>query len=814
MTKAKKTVHKNDKVELAVNGKMQGWFSLAVFILVAILVAYPVFFRGLFFSEDIFIYHIVTAVVFLLVCIDKIYRQDYAVLNTPLDWAVLSYALAFLLSLIGAIHPGEAFYGFLKALNWFMVFWVVSRVVRDYRSYTWLLNVILLAGVGVAMIGLLSATGIYKYPSAFDGKVIMSTLQYRNACAAYLAAITLLAATLGISTGNRILKPLYSLAAYLLLLVIIGTMSKGVWIVLSVFFLIFIAGVPGLKRLSALYFLFISGLAAALTAVKFIPAVTGGQTSATVSYLFIGLIVVLIGEIGWDIIIRANRRWGWQKTAAMVLVLLLVLLATLATMKVGDQSLAAKAKTTIASMNMIPSTTGFSYESRHMQVEWGLKIFKDNMLNGAGAGAWNALYHRYQDCLFWTTETHNHFLQLAIETGILGLSAFLAMWGVLLFVIVRRGKLLFAQDTSEISPQQKNNWILNWGVACAALFMGVHAFFDFDLSLGAMVVLLWTLMALVNTGAVIDGLFKSKTSNTPWLLLTAGILLTALLLITGARDSMAYKLFVNSDKLMQTAAQMKDGPEKEKRIKQVQEMSEQAEKLDPNNARYPAVFAQASALRYMPLVNAKDSSAVEIRDTALKAIQRTEKLAPYDIKVRGSVINTAMMLQDFDIAVHNVNFLTEANPLDANAYDNVVMLSIMAADNSLQKGDTPKAKTYLENSLNTVAKMAEQREKLNPGRLVAPYWQNRPLEFSSRSFFGLGKASYLLGKYPEAEGYFKKAIDNPGDLAAEINPVKAWYLASQYKNGKQAEADLQLQQGLLNQQDVSLYNQLKAIQSL
>ncbi|WP_054694980.1 hypothetical protein [Syntrophomonas palmitatica] len=297
----------------APNSKLTGYFSIFVFILAAVLVFYPPFFRGLFFSEDIFIYHIVTAIVFLLVCIEKIYRQDYTFLRTPLDWAVLAFALAYLLSLIGAVHPGEAFYGFLKALNWFMVFWIVSQVIKSYRSYTWLLNIIVAAGVGVAIIGILSAAGIYKYPSAFDGKVIMSTLQYRNACGAYLAAITLLAASLGIYTRNRILKPIYSLAAYLMLLVIIGTMSKGVWLVLLVFLLVFVAGVPGLKRLKAIYFLFISGLAAAITALKFIPAVTGGQASSAMLWLLIGLIIVAVGELGRELTTLASQRWGWKK---------------------------------------------------------------------------------------------------------------------------------------------------------------------------------------------------------------------------------------------------------------------------------------------------------------------------------------------------------------------------------------------------------------------------------------------------------------------------------------------------------------------
>lgn len=177
------------------------------------------------------------------------------------------------------------------------------------------------------------------------------------------------------------------------------------------------------------------------------------------------------------------------------------------------------------------------------------------------------------------------------------------------------------------------------------------------------------------------------------------------------------------------------------------------------------------------------------------------------------MINSAMMLQDYELMMHNANYLLEANPLDANAYDNVVMLSAMAADNSMQKGDKQKAKTYLQNALNKAAIMDTQKKKLNPARLQAPYWQGRPLEFSSRSYFELGKASYLLGKYQQAEGYLQKIIDNPGDLAPEINAIKAWYFAGVYKNGRQAEGNTAIQ-NINDAQAANLYSQLISLKPL
>ena len=71
---------------------------------VAVLIFYPPFFRGLF-KESMFVTHIVPGSS-LRSMGEKIYRQDYRFLHTPLDWAIFAYAGAYLLALIGAVHPG------------------------------------------------------------------------------------------------------------------------------------------------------------------------------------------------------------------------------------------------------------------------------------------------------------------------------------------------------------------------------------------------------------------------------------------------------------------------------------------------------------------------------------------------------------------------------------------------------------------------------------------------------------------------------------------------------------------------------------
>ena len=46
--------------------RVEAWYYTLVFIAVGFLIFYPPYFRGLFFSEDMFLYHTFTGLIFIL----------------------------------------------------------------------------------------------------------------------------------------------------------------------------------------------------------------------------------------------------------------------------------------------------------------------------------------------------------------------------------------------------------------------------------------------------------------------------------------------------------------------------------------------------------------------------------------------------------------------------------------------------------------------------------------------------------------------------------------------------------------------------
>ena len=208
----------------------QGWLAAVAFFAVCVLLFYPRLPRALF-RQGALPTHVITALIYGLVWRQAAQARP-PVHQNPLDYAVLAYAGAYLLSLVGAVHIGDAIKGFLKALNYFMIYWMVREVVSDYRRYETVLKTLFASALGVAAIGIAAATGYSHYPGAFEAGRIMSTLQYPNPTATYMAVMSLIGIVLWIRSGNIVERTVYGISTAVMVLVAVVAVSKGGWLVL------------------------------------------------------------------------------------------------------------------------------------------------------------------------------------------------------------------------------------------------------------------------------------------------------------------------------------------------------------------------------------------------------------------------------------------------------------------------------------------------------------------------------------------------------------------------------------------------------
>lgn len=129
----------------------------------------------------------------------------------------------------------------------------------------------------------------------------------------------------------------------------------------------------------------------------------------------------------------------------------------------------------------------------------GLNIFKDNILFGVGIG--NAPLHYNEDIEYRNpTNSHNTYLEIAIENGILGL----VLWiGLILGMIIR----LVIMSLSRVGDGQESMVL---GVVCASAFFAIHSLFEVFLYSPINLSVLMILMAL---GSVLLNLERFKKDN-------------------------------------------------------------------------------------------------------------------------------------------------------------------------------------------------------------------------------------------------------------------------------------------------------------
>ena len=148
-------------------------------------------------------------------------------------------------------------------------------------------------------------------------------------------------------------------------------------------------------------------------------------------------------------------------------------------------------------------------------------MFSQRPVMGAGGGAWEHLYQRYQSEPYSSRQAHNFFLQTLVETGALGMLVMLALLGGILTGLYK-------------AFSEKNLYLTSLYMAILSLL--AHSALDFNFSYFTIAMLLFALLALLpprETGW--KKLQKLKEVKIPAVLMLAFII--PILVITGLRYS-------------------------------------------------------------------------------------------------------------------------------------------------------------------------------------------------------------------------------------------------------------------------------------
>jgi len=507
IARSNRKIKKKGKTSLEGVGAVEAWWQgilpergnqllfLFAFSGLILLLFYPPFFRGLFFpGEQRWTLALASLLVFLTLCWQFSAGQG-RFLSHPMDYAALALVLVYGLAALRPASYDLALNGLAKVILYFFTFWLVSRLAGGKRTSI-ILHTLYFSAAGVALAALLSATEIIQVKDSFLGGRFYSTLQYPNALASFVGAALILGLYLWVRSP-RWRGLAYAVFNYLLLMVFIGTGSRGGFLVFPPVLLLYLALSPRSYRSQTLLHLLLITPAALLACSRFIPLAEAKAFTMAWGWFGLGILLVLAGELLLRFLeTRASALARW------VLGLLLILLFLGGgAFYLWHQKAAAPASSSgdlgVWSRVLPPQVAqrlkDFSLETKSSRERliWtgdALKMIKDRPILGFGGGGWEAAYRGYQSYFYNSTQVHNDYAQVAVETGLLGLGILAVFWS-----------LFFFYGTKLYLHAKGGDRLEALSLLLAALTIGLHAAIDFDLALGAVSMMLWALFGLVRS---------------------------------------------------------------------------------------------------------------------------------------------------------------------------------------------------------------------------------------------------------------------------------------------------------------------------
>ncbi|MCT4607201.1 MAG: O-antigen ligase family protein [Marinisporobacter sp.] len=736
------------------NRESQGKSGI-IFGLLCILLFYPPFFRGLFFEEELLPTHIFTFTLGTVWLFTKIRSTGRIIRSIP-DILGLAIVGMYFISIFYGVNTRLAIAEFLKYANYYMIYLLVRDFAGDdEKNKKTILNILLLSGVVVSIIGIGSAIGTFSYNGAFVHGRINSTFQYPNALASYLFALFIVA--LGLMQNSKKIKEkfFYSGIANLFIFTFIPTFSRGMWILAPMITIVYLILLPKSKKLETVMYGLIAGISATVCSLFFIKGI--GKSNAFMQWIcgFVSIVVTIGSTYLCEKQIEKLRKISYKSIVVSGVVLIVTITTlggialnitepvTLSNMesrkdtwksinrniadvfqnkeyrlevnaevknlddklyagridiysvnkegklkrllrediteskplsfnfttidtteairiyfknyytstevtfdqaKLYDVQTTEKIKDITLNYKYIPkrlvarlnsfSITNDSMQARIDFYRDGFKVIKGYPIFGAGGGAWQTLYFMYQSYIYWTTQAHNYFMQLWIEIGTLGLLVYLALIGTLLLNVYKN------IDNSE----NEKNKLVQVTICVGWLTLLSHSVMDFDLSLGAMAILLWTLLGLTNQSQLN---IKMKERNHRFRYIP---MIICTLLVIGC-----WNLNFGQQNIKKAIiyAQSSD-------IQNAIQYFEKAIKNDPFKGSYHTDLASLYAI-----VGKQEK---QYSEKAIKEIKRAVELEPYNVKVLKKAAQIYMQKGYFEKGLAYMDKAVKVQPMNVDNY--------------------------------------------------------------------------------------------------------------------------------------------------
>ncbi|AEM78206.1 O-antigen ligase family protein [Thermoanaerobacter wiegelii] len=306
----------------------------------------------------------------------------------------------------------------------------------------------------------------------------------------------------------------------------------------------------------------------------------------------------------------------------------------------------------------------------------GLKIFKDYPIFGAGGGAWASLYFKYQSYLYWTTQTHNYFMQVLLDTGIIGAIA-------IVFLLVSLFRCMYRVYKGYLEDKDR---ILIVAVIVSVVSLYAHAAMDFDLSLSAVSIALWALIGVINSLDIL----KVKVKNKKIYLNYLAILVAFVVMFMSGSMSVALGYAVKGDNFL-----------RQQNLVLAEQNYEKAVSCDPWNAKYRMTYGQI-----LTALGDQLKDAVKLQKAMFEE-EKAVQLEPFNSQLNAQLGAFYLAHGQIDLGLKYVLKAVEVQPLRPENYQQLADAYNKVGMYYLNNGDKEKAKEFLQKAVD-VQKMFDK----------------------------------------------------------------------------------------------------------
>jgi len=452
------------------------------YLIISLLIAIPVMFRGLFFEYDFSVYaSIAFAVLAIMVLLSKGVTFSVTT-DTSLTVFVALYGVMCLLG----VNKGLAVTEFLKYLLIFAIYFAAKSVAKRNSGKTAIMFAVVLAAGVSAIISLFTAAGVLNYPAAYSTseieKWLNGTVQYHNAFGALAVCALFIGCALN-KEKSKAIKFSNVFFAYFISFGMLMSYSRGAWVTAPFAFIVYMIFADKETRLS-FFEIAVTGILSTLAVLsKFTVYVESGDTKSAVLWLFAGLLIYAVLYVLVNALFKYFKEKKYFNITAVVVVAVVLALAVLVVLMPEVFSFILPAQ-------LVERLSGISFgaetaKERFVFYKDALDIAKRSPIFGLGGGAWQDLYGMSQSYYYNSSQAHSFIMQVLVETGILGLLAWIF---TLVMFYIKAVKLLISKAA--------DRKILAGTVAGATVLIA-HSTIDFDLSISALCIILWAILAVI-----------------------------------------------------------------------------------------------------------------------------------------------------------------------------------------------------------------------------------------------------------------------------------------------------------------------------